>query len=144
MTKLKDIFGQEAAIEALRTAIKSDRLAHGLIFAGPEGVGKGTTAGALGALFLCEKPRAEACGICESCRAMEAGAHPDYHVIAKELARFIDKSGTSKATQLSINVIRQYVVEPGGRNTVMGRGKVFVIEQAELMTAAAQNGLLKT
>jgi DNA polymerase III subunit delta' len=99
----------------------------------------------LGAWFLCEKPgKHDACGVCESCRALEAGTHPDFHVITKELARFIDKSGTSKATQLSINVVRQYVVEPGGRKTVMGRGKVFVIEQAELMTPAAQNGLLKT
>ena len=145
MTKLKEIFGQESAIEALRAGMEADRLAHGLIFAGPEGVGKGTTAGALGAWFLCEKPAKEdACGVCESCRAMEAGTHPDFHVITKELARFIDKSGTSKATQLSINVVRQYVVEPAGRKTVMGRGKVFVIEQAELMTPAAQNGLLKT
>jgi DNA polymerase-3 subunit delta' len=145
VTKLKDIFGQDDAIERLRAAFGADRLAHGLIFAGPEGVGKATAATALGAWFLCEKPgKEDACGQCESCKAMAAGAHPDFHVITKEMARLIDKSGTSKATQLSINVIREYVVDPAGRKTVMGRGKVFVIEQAELMTTAAQNGLLKT
>jgi DNA polymerase-3 subunit delta' len=145
MTGLKDIFGQDDAIERLRAAHASDRLAHGLIFAGPEGVGKGTAAGALAAWFLCEKPgKEDACGVCESCKAMQASAHPDYHVITKEMARLMDKSGTSKATQVSISVIREYVVNPAGRKTVMGRGKVFIIEQAELMTAAAQNGLLKT
>jgi DNA polymerase-3 subunit delta' len=75
---------------------------------------------------------------------MTAGVHPDYHVITKELARMYDKSGTSKATQLPINVIRHELAEPAGRKTVLGRGKVFIVEQAELMTAAAQNALLKT
>jgi DNA polymerase-3 subunit delta' len=75
---------------------------------------------------------------------MAASSHPDYHVITKELARLHDKSGTSKATQLSINVIRNDVAAPAGRKTNLGRGKVFVIEEAELMTSAAQNALLKT
>ena len=145
MTGLKDIFGQDAAIESLRAAYAADRLPHGLIFAGPEGVGKATTALALASLFLCEKPgEFDACGKCESCRAIAAGTHPDYHVITKELARLHDRSGTSKATRLSIEVIRHDVAEPAGRKTVMGRGKVFVVEQAELMTESAQNGLLKT
>lgn len=145
MIRLKDIFGQDAAIESLRAAYSADRLPHGLIFAGPEGVGKATTAAALAALFLCEHPAAEdACGKCRSCQAVAAGTHPDYHVITKELARLHDKSGSSKATQLSINVIRHDLAVPAGRKTVLGRGKVFIVEQAELMTDAAQNALLKT
>ena len=145
MTRFKDIFGQDEAIESLRLAHRADRLPHGLIFAGPEGVGKATTASALGALFLCEKPGdADACGQCQSCRAIAAGVHPDFHIVTKELARVYDRSGTSKATQLSINVIRRKVEDRASHKTVMGRGKVFIIEQAELMTAAAQNGLLKT
>jgi DNA polymerase-3 subunit delta' len=145
MIRLKDIFGQEAVIANLRGAMSVDRLAHGLIFAGPEGVGKATCAAALAGFFLCQNPQSDdACGKCPSCRGMTAGMHPDYHVITKELARLYDKSGTSKATQLSINVIRHDLAEPAGRKTVLGRGKVFVVEQAELMTAAAQNALLKT
>ncbi len=145
MTRLKDIFGQDAVIADLRGAMSVDRLAHGLVFAGPQGIGKGTTAAALAAFFLCQTPtRDDACGKCESCRAIAANAHPDYHVVTKELARVYDKSGTSKATQVSIQVIRHSVAEPAGRKTVMGKGKVFVIEQAELMTPAAQNALLKT
>ncbi|HEY1922641.1 MAG TPA: hypothetical protein VGG44_07720, partial [Tepidisphaeraceae bacterium] len=99
MIRLCDIFGQDGAIASLRSAVASDRLPHGLIFAGPEGVGKGTTVAGLAAFFLCEKPGAEdACGKCRSCLAMEGGNHPDYHVITKELARVHDKSGSSKAT----------------------------------------------
>jgi predicted ATPase with chaperone activity len=47
LTNFDDILGQAAAIEALTSAYKVDRLPHGLIFAGPQGVGKGTTARAL-------------------------------------------------------------------------------------------------
>jgi DNA polymerase III subunit delta' len=145
MNRLKDIFGQDMAVANLRGAMAAGRLAHGLIFAGPEGVGKATCAAALGAFFLCEHPEPDdACGKCASCRAISAGAHPDYHVISKELARQYDKSGTSKATLLPISVIRHALAEPAGRKTVMGKGKVFIVEQAELMTPAAQNALLKT
>jgi DNA polymerase III subunit delta' len=142
---LNDIFGQEAAIETIRQAYAADRLPHGVMFAGPAGVGKATTARALATLFLCEKPKAgAACGRCESCRVMESANHPDFHVITKELIRYHDKTGKSKGIDLSINVIIPELIEPAGRKPAMGRGKVFVIEQAELMNPAAQNAMLKT
>ncbi|MDP9175323.1 MAG: DNA polymerase III subunit delta' [Planctomycetota bacterium] len=145
LIRLENIFGQPAAVETIRRAHQADRLPHAMIFSGPTGVGKATTAGALGALFLCEAPGPlDACGKCTSCRAMDSASHPDFHVITKELARLHDRSGTSKATQLGINVIRRELNEVAGRKTTIGRGKVFVIEQAELMTSAAQNALLKT
>jgi DNA polymerase-3 subunit delta' len=140
-----DIFGQNAAIEWLTQAYRADRLPHGLVFAGPTGVGKATTAKALAALFLCEQPKDERpCGMCASCRAMAAGSHPDYHVITRELIRYHDKTGKSKGITLSIDVIRPELVEPAGRKSVMGRGKFFVVEQADLMQPPAQNALLKT
>lgn len=145
VTTFDDIFGQDAALEWLRQAYRADRLPHGLVFAGPTGVGKATTAKALAALFLCEHPKdAHACGKCESCQAMAAGSHPDYHVITRELIRYHDKTGKSKGITLSIDVIRPELVEPAGRKSVMGRGKFFVVEQADLMQAPAQNALLKT
>lgn len=145
MILFSDIIGQDAAIAWLRSAYLADRLPHGLIFAGPVGVGKATTARALAALFLCEHPRETApCGKCESCRVFEAGTHPDYHVITKELIRYHDKTGKSKGIDLSIHVLRPELIEPAGRKAVMGRGKVFVVEQAELMNPQAQNALLKT
>ncbi|MGB7161063.1 MAG: DNA polymerase III subunit delta', partial [Tepidisphaeraceae bacterium] len=128
------------------------------IFAGPVGVGKATTARALGAAFLCEQPNgADACGTCASCRVLHAdgstrlaagglaaGNHPDFHVIVKEHIRFHDKGGKSKGINLSIHVVRPELIEPASRKAVMGRGKVFVIEQADLMTDDAQNAMLKT
>ena len=145
MLKFENIFGQDAALDMIRRAYLADRLPHGLVFAGPVGVGKATTARALATLFLCDKPTAaDACGECDSCRVMESANHPDYHVITKELIRYHDKTGKSKGIELSIHVIVPELVEPAGRKAVMGRGKAFVVEQAELMNAAAQNALLKT
>ena len=145
MLSFKDIFGQDAAIGFVRSAYVADRLPHGLIFSGPAGVGKSTTARALATLFLCEAAKGDApCTRCESCRGMASGNHPDYHVITKELIRYHDQTGKSKGIDLSIKVIVPELVEPAGRKAVMGRGKVFVVEQAELMNAAAQNAMLKT
>jgi DNA polymerase-3 subunit delta' len=145
MITFDDILDQAAAVDWLRRAYQTQHMPHGMILAGPTGVGKATTARALAALWLCEKPKdAMPCGKCESCRVFEAGNHPDYHVVTKELIRYHDKTGKSKGIDLSINVIRPEVIDPAGRKAAMGQGKVFVIEQAELMTAQAQNALLKT
>ena len=145
MLQLDDIFGQDDAIEWIRKSLAADHMPHGLIFAGPVGVGKATTAAALGALFLCENPKGnKACGQCDSCRLMDARNHPDFHIITKELIRYHDKTGKSKGIDLSINVIRPELIEPASRKANMGRGKVFVVEQAELMNPQAQNALLKT
>ncbi len=145
MIAFSDIFGQDAALAWLRHALEADRLPHGLIFAGPTGVGKATTARALGAAFLCQQPKgADACGTCDSCRVLQADNHPDFHTIVKEHIRYHDKGGKSKGITLSIQVIRPELIEPASRKAVMGRGKVFVIEQADLMNDDAQNAMLKT
>jgi DNA polymerase-3 subunit delta' len=142
---LDDILGQSDAIGPLRRAYLADRLPHGMIFAGPSGVGKFTTARALGALFLCADPKKDRpCGACDGCRAFESGNHPDFHVITKELIRYHDKSGKSKGINLSIDVIRPELIAKASLKPVMRVGKVFVSEQADLMSAGAQNAMLKT
>ena len=145
MSTFSHIFGQSTAIDWLTAAYGAGRLPHGLIFAGPAGVGKATTARAMGKLFLCPQAiDAEACGRCDSCQLIDSGNHPDYHVVTKELIRFHDKTGKSKGTTLSINVIRAELIEPANLKSSTGKGKVFVVEQAELMGSDAQNSLLKT
>jgi DNA polymerase-3 subunit delta' len=145
MLTFTDILGHPAAIDFLRAACLGDRLPHALLFTGPFGVGKRTCADALAAWFLCQNPRESfPCGVCESCRLIPAGNHPDHHVITKELIRYLDKTGKSKATVLSTDVIKEELVARAGHTSVMGRGKFFVIEQAELMSPHAQNAMLKT
>jgi len=139
----QSILGQSDAIAWIERAYTADRLPHGLVFAGPPGVGKGTTARALGALFLCHRPSGTSpCGACESCRLMAADTHPDFATIYRQLVRIEKKDSAAK--DLSINVIRQYLLAPAGLKPALGHGKVFVVEEAELMNAAAQNSLLKT
>lgn len=143
MPMFPDILSQPRAIEAITRAYTEDRLPHGLLFAGPVGVGKATTAAALGQLFLCEHPKGiSACRECPSCKVFAAGNHPDWHVVYKELIRL--EKEKSKAIELPINVVRQFLLEPASRKSILGRGKVFVVEQAELMSIGAQNAMLKT
>ena len=105
------IFGQKNAIDWLLRAYAAGRLPHGLIFAGPTGVGKATVAAALAKLFLCHNPKGnKPCDRCESCQIFEAGNHPDYHVITRELIRYHDKTGKSKGIDLSIHVIRPELI----------------------------------
>src|SRR5262245_52588128 len=106
LIQFDQILGQRGALDAIAAAVRSERLAHGLIFAGPAGVGKATTARALGALFLCEKPKdISPCGKCESCRAMGAEVHPDFHVVHRKLVRLLKTD--SKARDLAADVVRE-------------------------------------
>lgn len=143
MKSLDDIFGQDAAVRWLGAMMKSPRVHHALLFAGPPGVGKATTAAALAAIFLCEKSEGGvACGACESCNAMHKESHPDYHVIYRQLIR-LEKSEAA-ARDLAVDTIRRHLIEPAGLKSSRGRGKVFVVEEADTMNLNSQNALLKT
>lgn len=145
MPNFDAIFGQDAAVRYLRTSVAAGRLPHGLLFAGPSGVGKATTAMALAGLLLCARPRTDGppdrCGRCDSCHLLDAETHPDFRRVYRQLIR-LDKD--AKARDLSVDVIRDHLLVPSSRTSQLGRGKVFVVEEAERMSRAAQNALLKT
>jgi DNA polymerase III subunit delta' len=162
MSSLADIQGQPRAVGQLTRYLTSDRRHHAMLFIGPEGVGRRTTAEALAQSLLCPNAGApdigplvavEAppgppapCGECEDCRLFLAGSHPDYHPIYKELARYhSDSQVRSRVMQdLGIPVIRQFLLAPVGQSPTRNRGKVFVVREAQLMSIAAQNAMLKT
>jgi len=159
MPELSEIVGQDAALDRLARAMSGARMPHAYIFAGPEGVGRRTTAAALAKTLLCHKPAAaaradrpgmpalpQACNKCEDCRMMVAGTHPDFHLVYKELAGYHDevKVRERKMQDLGIDVVRSFLIAPAGRAASRGRGKVFVVLEADLMSIAAQNALLKT
>lgn len=140
---LRDIFAQDPAVSMLRAASAAGRLPHALLFAGPEGVGKGTTAEALSALFLCDSPGPDdACGTCTGCTLLAAGTHPDFHRVYRQLARVAKSEAVAR--DISVDVIRTYLMVPASRSTQLGGGKVFLVEEADAMNIAAQNALLKT
>ena len=163
--QLADIAGQDKAIARLQAVLAGERMPHAYLFAGPDGVGRRTTALALAGTLLCEKPIEmeipaplkqadlredflfrQACGACADCAMLQAGSHPDLHVVYKELARYHEDANVrSRVTQdLGIAVIRRFLIAPAGRAASRARGKVFIILEAELMSTPAQNALLKT
>ncbi len=148
MIRLQDIVGQEQAVEQLMRGLTGSRRHHAWLFVGPEGVGRRTTAEAMAQSLLCSHPaeNGTACGQCDDCRLFNAGTHPDFHPVYKELARYHDDANVRNRVmqELSIDVIRQFLIAPAGQGASRGRGKVFVVRQAELMSVAAQNALLKT
>lgn len=131
-----DLVGHDAVRERLAAALRADRLPHGLLFAGPVGVGKATVARWLAGRFLSDTKDAE--------RRIAEETHPDFHLVTRQLARLHDRTGKSKAVAMTADVVRAEVVRPAARTGVEGKGKVFVIEEAATMNAAAQNALLKT
>ena len=163
MPELLDIIGQDEAVVQLQRGLAGERRPHAYLFAGPAGVGRRTTAVALGRTLLCEDaqerpnagrfggleadfPLRQACGACESCRMMDAGSHPDFHLVYKELARYHEDPDVRERVMqgLGIGVIRSFLIDPAYRRAGQGRGKVFVVLESELMSDAAQNCLLKT
>jgi len=159
---LQDIVGQDEAIARLQRYMRGGRAPHAMLFEGPDGVGRRTTAVALAKGLLCHSPRGVErspsagqpahgafianCGRCDDCRMMAAGTHPDFHPIYKELARYHDDPDVRGRVmqELGIEVIRSFLIAPAGLTSARGKGKVFVVLEAELMSGAAQNALLKT
>jgi len=146
---IKEIFCQDKAIDILQRAFASGKWAHAYIFAGPEGVGKSKTACKWAKLLLCrdaviENEFADSCGSCQSCRLFEAGSHPDFNHIYKELREFT-KEGKDKPppVDLPIDVIREFLIEKVSTRPTLSQRKVFVLSEAERLNAASQNCLLK-
>jgi len=77
---------------------------------------------------------------------LAAGTHPDFLLVYKELAAYHpDPRVRDRVMQeLGIDVVRDFLIVPAGAAPARGRGKVFVVLEAELMSAPAQNCLLKT
>src|SRR5262245_7089335 len=75
------IRGQDRTRDFLRTAARQDRLAHALLFAGADGIGKFSLAQAFATWLLCEVGGNDACGECGACRQTAAGSHPDVLVV---------------------------------------------------------------
>ncbi len=163
--ELGDILGQGRALEQLRAMLASQRVHHGLIFHGPPGVGKFTTAVALAKTLLCKEPATTltgevmSCGQCAACRLFRKPAdkdndenqtspvaHPDLHVVTKELSRYSDDANVRqrKLTNIPVDVLREHLIGPAFRSAQLGHGKVFIVDEAELMRREGQNALLKT
>jgi DNA polymerase-3 subunit delta' len=149
--RLSGIIGQDRAVGVLRTAAAAGRVHHAWIFHGPVGVGKFTAALAFAADLLDPASRAGESGVAsEARRLLEAGIHPDLHVVRKELAGVSRDERVRRGVQRNIakEVLAEFLIEPAGRTRVFqadsAAAKVFIVDEAELLEPVGQNALLKT
>jgi len=125
----EQVIGQEHVKDILLSALKNDRIGHAYLFSGPRGVGKTTTARLLAMAVNCENEN-KPCGKCESCRLIRAGNHPDV----------IELDAASNNSVEDIRDLREKVMLASMR----GGKRVWVLDEAHMLSRAASNALLKT
>ncbi|MGI9604704.1 MAG: DNA polymerase III subunit gamma/tau, partial [Acidimicrobiales bacterium] len=122
--------GQEHVVKALRNAVRDDRVGHAYLLSGPRGTGKTTAARVLAKVLNCATPAdGEPCGICESCRSIEAGTSFDLHEL--------DAASNNKVDDIRDLLSKVALGTPG-------RTKVYLLDEVHMLTAGAENALLKT
>jgi DNA polymerase III subunit delta' len=156
----RDVIGHRRLVALLARSVARESLPPSLIFAGPPGIGKRLIATALGQALNCQALRSsttsaettgphapnrsqtpapsldalelDACGRCAACARIARGVHPDVLVIEP------GENGSIKIEQI------REVVDRAAYRPFEGRRRVVIIDQADALVAAAQNGLLKT
>jgi DNA polymerase-3 subunit gamma/tau len=134
--RFADLIVQEHIAAALRGAVAGGRVAHGYLFAGPRGVGKTTAARILAMALNCERREAagiagEPCGVCDSCTRIWTGA-ANLDVVELDAA---SNRGVDDARDLRERAMYAASAE--------GRHKVYIVDEAHMLTREAWNALLK-
>lgn len=129
--KFSELIGQEHIVRTLENAIKSDRIGHAYLFTGPRGTGKTTLARLLAKAANCtDRKGAEPCGKCESCTLFQEGK-------ALDLIEF------DAATHTQVDKMRD-ILEGVPVPPTSGRYKVYIIDEAHMLSPGAWNAFLKT
>ena len=129
--RFEELAGQDLIKTALSRAAAENRVAPGYLLAGTRGVGKTTIARIFAKALNCEHaPCAEPCNECSACRRISQGTHPDV----------IEMDGASNNKVEDARELKEKV----GYAPMEGRYKIFIIDEAHMLTNQAFNALLKT
>lgn len=133
MSKFKDIIGQQHIKDHLQGVIKNKTVSHAYIINGEKSSGKEFIADIFAMTLLCEKHEDEPCEECKACKQAKTKNHPDIKTIIHE-----------KPNTISVNDIREQIVDDVVIKPYSGEYKIYIVNDAETMTVQAQNALLKT
>jgi DNA polymerase III subunit delta' len=129
---MRQVLGHDKAVRLLQKSIDAGRVSHAYLFSGPRHVGKSMLARELAKALNCREPE-RPCGICRSCRKIDGMVHPDVQVI----------NPGDGARNIGIEAVRD-LQERVALRPFEGTHKVYIVEEAERLSEAAANALLKT
>jgi DNA polymerase-3 subunit gamma/tau len=125
----EEMAGQKHVLKTLQNAIKENKIAHAYLFTGPRGTGKTSMAKLLAKALNCECENGP-CNECENCKEIVEGSHPDVVEI-------------DAASNNGVDEVRS-LIDKVKYSPIMGKYKVYIIDEVHMMSTGAFNALLKT